>query len=136
MIAPLRPRHNLWGLFKSSLVVHLGLLFLAVFVGYGAYGMARRAFALSREARETEQRVEELRRKKEELEAYLDELETRAGVERIAKERFNLKNHGERVVVVLPKESETVVPAPPRSFWADTASFFGGILHALLSLLP
>jgi len=118
------------------LAVHLGLLFLIVFVGSGAYGMARRAFTLSREARQTEQRVEELRKKKGELEAYLDELETRAGAERIAKERFNLKNRGEQVVVVLPEESETVVSPPPRSFWGKTVLLMANVHAFLFKLIP
>ena len=67
--------------------------------------MMRRTLVVRMERRATDERIQELIRKKETLEIQLRELETREVAEREAKERLNLKNPGEKVVVVLPETS-------------------------------
>ena len=57
------------------------------------------------------------------------ELETKEGAERDAKERLNLKNPGENVVVVVEKKKE-IPEVTPRAqfFWERIGRFFAALV--------
>lgn len=87
--------------------------------------MVRDTLGLRSEVKNTEKEITELFKKKQELEAYLMELQTRAGIEREAKDRFNLKLPGEEVVVVVPKAEESKPQPQTASLWEKIREFFG-----------
>ncbi|MDP3772604.1 MAG: septum formation initiator family protein [bacterium] len=103
-------------------------LFLAVIVlivGYGAAGMVRSAMVLRAETRVAEEKIRALTQRKTELEAAIYELQTPQAAEREAKERFNLKKTGERVVVVVPpEEKKSAAPVVPASVWDRVKAIF------------
>ena len=103
-------------------------LFLAIIVlivGYGAVGMVRSAIALRADTHAAEEKIKALTQHKTELEAAIRELQTPQAAEREAKERFNLKKTGERVVVVVPpEEKKSAAPAPSLSIWDRVRRIF------------
>ena len=122
---------NIWQFLKRSVVANVGLVLLAIPFCYGAYRMTKQAFLFSDETRSARQQIEALTQKKQGLEAYLAELKTASAVEREAKERLNLKNPGEKVVVILPEEQRPIPPPPPLTFIQRTRLFFAGIVRAV-----
>ncbi len=105
------------------LPLFLGIL--VFIVGYGAVEMVRSATVLRAETRAAEEKIKALAQRKAELEAAIHELQTPEAAEREAKERFNLKKTGERVVVVVPpEEKKSVPPAPPASVWDRVKAVF------------
>ena len=70
------------------------------------------------------QKIEQLKAKKRELETALTEIQTKEAVEREAKERLNLKNPGEQVVVIVPEKKDNQSEEQSMSFWAKFKSFF------------
>ena len=114
----------MWNTIKKSLVVNLLFVCVLAGVAYGTYSMVRRTLVVRTERRTTDERVQELIRKKETLEIQLRELETREVAEREAKERLNLKNRGEEVVVVLPETNHREsVSAKPAGVWERIRAF-------------
>lgn len=101
---------------------------------------ATRILLRERALRVEEQALAESVRKTEgevaRLQAGIDAGTSHESVERLAKERLNLKNPGEEVVVVSPKE-ETESSAEPRSSRFSLSAFFGfsGWLGELFSFL-
>lgn len=104
--------------FKNAKLINLGLLALALWVGYSAVGMARNTLTLKKEARANEEKIAELTQKKAVLEAFIAELNSKEAVEREAKRRLNLKLPGEEVVVVVPEEKKAETPAKDTAFYA------------------
>ena len=123
----------MWVKIKRSVVINFFLLSLTLLIGYGALRGVLQALELRKEAKGKEKKIEELLEKKVELERYLAELENAEVVKREAKERLNLKEPGENVVVVVPVEEETSPTEPVAgNFWAKikmfVSSFFRNIL--------
>lgn len=105
----------------------LFLVAVTLAAGYGAAGMVRSALVLRVETRVAEEKIKALIQQKKELEAAIAEIQTPQAAEREAKERFNLKKTGERVVVVVPSEEKkpTTAPAvPPTSIWDRVKAVF------------
>lgn len=115
----------MWRHFKDSLLFNALLMLLAVIVGFSTFNMLLRVTELYREKRTGEARENELSQKNSELEARLAEFGTAEAREREAKERLNLKLHGEEVVVVVPEEKRGTDVDKSRSFWAKVLK----ILH-------
>lgn len=103
------------------------LFVLACFSVASAASLASQAFSLRSSTREGEERIRTLAAQKEELEARIREYQTTEGVIREAKARLNLKNPGEKIVVVLPDESPREDSAS-KGFFARIRGFFAGIL--------
>ena len=118
----------MWSYIKNSLLLN-GILFILVFIlGYSAWSMVRQTIFLSDEARELERKKEELIRKKEYLEERLAELEIKDTIEREAKERLNLKQPGERVVVVVPEKKGEPKENKEQNMWSRMRQFFIDLL--------
>ena len=122
--------------FLASPAIFWGLL---VIVGL-LVTSATRIVLRERELRAEERTLGEERRVAEAEVARLD-ASIRAGtspevVERLAKERLNMKNPGEEVVVVSPEGEVSPAPPPARSRFSLGAMFgFSGWLGELLSFL-
>lgn len=109
---------------KKSLVLNLVLISIAVITSYHAARMVRHAFFMRDQSQEMTAKIEELKIKKQELERELAAIQSKEVIEREAKERLNLKNPGEEVVVVVPEKKDTISTKPPLSFWTKLMSFF------------
>lgn len=119
----------MWDMIKKSLILNLVFVCVLVGVAYGTYSMVRRTLVVRMERRVTDERVQELLRKKEKLEIQVRELETREVAEREAKERLNLKNPGEEVVVVVPEtHSGASVHTERRGMWERISAFISSFL--------
>lgn len=114
----------MWSSLRRSIFFHIGLAVLAVLVVRGVYALTTQGLALSRDLRARQQHIEELRNKKADLERRLSEAQLPAVVERVAKDRLNLKLPGEEVVVV-PSENKDMHSS-------STPSFIEKVKHALL----
>ena len=112
---------------RKSNLVNLACAVALVFFGYYTYQVVSRAVALREESKATRAKIEELTRRKKELESQLSELKNTPAIEREAKERLNMKNSGEEVVVVVPeKKSDQEKPvATTSSFLQRVWNFFG-----------
>lgn len=119
----------MWSKVKNSIAVNLVLLLLAVLTAYGAFNLARYGLELRNESREAQKKIEELARKKQALERHRAELATKEAVERRAKERWNLKLPGEKVVVLVP-QTPSAGPEGSGQFsglwgvWTQAKNFF------------
>ena len=114
-------------LVRKNTLVNLTFIVALLLVGHNTYQVVRRSFALKKESAATKAKIEQLTRRKQELEAQITELKSAPAVERQAKERLNMKNSGEEVVVVVPEKN--TVPqkksaATPPSFWDRLKGFF------------
>lgn len=114
----------MWAKIKSSIVINVFLLLLVFLVGYGALRGVWQALDLGKEAESKEKKIAELLEKKGELERYLAELKNAESVKREAKERLNLKELGETVVVVVPEVVEATPTEPMvENFWSRVKVF-------------
>ena len=86
---------------------------------YSGFFVVKQMLALRGEENDLQLKKMKLLEKKAALESELSELQTREGIEREAKERFNLKMPGEKVVIVVPEstESATSSESHKKSFW-------------------
>lgn len=117
----------MWQKVKNSIWLNILLLAAAGFFAYHAFFMVRDAVLLKQEERARAEEIDKVLKKKAELEAYLREIETKEAVVREAKERFNLKLPGEKVVVVVPddvRETEAEAREPTASLWERVKSLF------------
>jgi len=117
----------MWGYFRKSIVLNLLFFVAVIFVGYSAYNMVKGALVLRQEWHDIKQKVGDLGQKKLQLEASLAELETKEAMEREAKSRFNLKNPGEEVVVVVSDKKDNGEAGGPANVWSRIKSFFKGL---------
>ena len=102
------------------------LFALAALIAASALRVSWRAYT-AREARQkTEEGLKELQQEKSELEARISKLEHPAGIEKEAKERFNVKSPGEEVIVILE------LPAATSS--ASKGSYGAGLWRAFLRM--
>lgn len=92
----------------------------------GLFGIARETIALRTEHAATMAKIDALRIERVGLSARVAELATAEAIEYEAKEKFNLKQKGEQVVVVVP-ERETRATSSPASWWSRVRGFFGGM---------
>ncbi len=107
-------------------------VFLIVVVGFlvtSAVRITIRERAIARERRALEERVAILEAEKSRLAEAIRALGDPAAVERLAKERLNLKNTGEEVVVVVP-DGRTVAAPPASGSWLE--QILGPWLGALI----
>lgn len=100
MTRPWRPS-NAEGMWTSTPVL-IGLAVVVGLLATSAVRILRRELAIRRERAAVERKIEELVAEKKRLEESLSALGSPQAVERLAKERLNLKNPGEEVVVVTP----------------------------------
>jgi cell division protein FtsB len=110
--------------FKKSVVIPILLILVVIFIGSRAVRMVWDTVLLYRESQDVEAQIEELVQKKQELEAYIAEFESSEAVRREAKERRNLKNSGEQVVVVLPDEPSQTEQGDNKNLWDSIKTFF------------
>lgn len=124
----------MWRRIKNSLAINVLLVFVTVAVLISVSRMARDALTLRTEALAGQERIAALRARKAALETRLAELQTPEILEREAKEKLNLKNRGEIVVIVA-----TSAPAAPaageRSRSGGVSGFFAGMLARAAALL-
>lgn len=90
----------------SPLVMAL-LVIAAALLSFSAVRISIRAYAIHREQQTMESHIRELEAEKKRLQEAITALDDPATVERMAKERLNLKNPGEEVVIVTPKSGES-----------------------------
>ncbi len=90
----------------SPLVVALAVI-AAALLSFSAVRISIRAYTIYREQRVMESRIQELEAEKRRLQGAITALDDPVTVERLAKERINLKNPGEEVVIVTPGSRET-----------------------------
>ena len=109
---------------KKSLIVNIALILVALAASYHAVRMVHNAMVMRIRSSETTQKIEQLKLEKKELEAQIMELQTKEAIEREAKERLNLKNPGEQVVVIVPEKKDNPSPSPNVSLWEKFKSFF------------
>lgn len=123
----------MWAKIKNSIVINIFLLLLVFLVGYGALRGVWQVLDLGKEAEDKESKIAELIEKKGELERYLAELKNAESVKREAKERLNLKELGETVVVVVPEggEASPIEPAV-ENFWSRVKMFITSFFDHLL----
>lgn len=118
-----------WAKSRFSFLYLILLAGMAVFIGVQASTIVYQVFLIRDESEIAQKKVEELRRKKVELEMLLAELRTPEAVERRAKERFNVKKPGEKVVVIVSDEKHDVgeisesAPAH-KNWWPWFKNFF------------
>jgi len=108
---------------RYSILFTLGLLLVIVVTLWGAFALVRSGIEKAREYRAARERLQSLRHEKEAFEAELRALERPETIERIAKERLNLKRAGEIVVVVpqVPTSSEAAISL---SWWERIRRWF------------
>lgn len=104
------------------------LFVVAVLLSVSTIRIFLRASAIRREENVLKGQIRKLEAENARLKGSLQQAGSREVVERMAKEKLNLKQLGEEVVVVTP-EATTTAPSPSR------ASTFGAFLPALLSQL-
>lgn len=109
--------------------VLLGLAVVAFFLVSSATRITYRYLGIRNEREAIDRKVRELRAEKERLEELIKHAESPQAVERLAKERLNLKKPEEEVVVVSP-EKETSSPA---SGSVKTSTFVSGWVEALVN---
>ncbi|KKW18576.1 MAG: Septum formation initiator [Parcubacteria group bacterium GW2011_GWB1_50_9] len=100
--------------------LRVGILFAAFSLfAWGGYNKAYQAFTTFREKRARDERLLILEERSNALGEELQKFDNTAAIEREAKERFNLKRPGEKVVVILSDErsAETKAGENP-SLWA------------------
>ena len=126
MRLPAIPRGpNLW----SSAPVAALLIAIAAFLAVSSVRIVRRAIGIQRERATLDARIRELQAERERLRQAIASLGSPEAVERLAKERLNLKRPGEEVVVVTP-------PAKPAPSEASRFSrFIPSWLHELFGFL-
>ena len=116
---------------KNSLLFNAGLFLLMLILAYASYGVVRQAIGLKKEASDTSQKITELTGKKQDLEEKIAELQTQQARERTAKERLNLKNPGENVVVVVPSEKNNASSTQSFGWWDRFKNFWKNLASKL-----
>ena len=101
--------------FLSHPLVVAGLVVVAIFLTVSSVRIVLRARAILAEQKALEASRLELEQRKRDLEAGLKNSNSPEVVERIAKEKLNLKNPGEEVVVV-KTEAQSASSSERRSF--------------------
>lgn len=102
------------------------LFAVAVMIAASAFRVSWRAY-LAREARQkVEEGLKKLEQEKSELELRISRLEHPAGIEKEAKERFNVKSPGEEVLVILE--------APAATSSTAKGSYGAGLWRAFLRI--
>ncbi len=112
--------------FQKKFLVTAVLVLVIIFGGVQLYRLSRDAAAVHREYVRMSGSMEILAERNRELEAYLVELDTPEVVERLAKERLNLKKEGEEVVIVVPEKQEkkNQSAASDETWWLRVRNFF------------
>ena len=120
----------MWNRITHSLSINAALAVLAVFCFVSAASLARQAIQISRDSAAAARRLDELTAHKKELEAATRAAGMEETIRYKAKARFNLKNPGENIVVVLPDKKEVPADAAgDNSLWERIKSFFGGLFR-------
>lgn len=88
---------------------------VAAFLAVSSTRLVVRALGVYRERRAVADRIRELEGERSRIEAAVSAIAAPAAVERLAKERLNLKRPGEEVVVVVPEPDAP--PAPQQARW-------------------
>lgn len=112
-------------------VVVLLAVVAALLIG-SSVRVAMRAWEFRREQQAVEEEIRKLQVQSQELSESIRALEEPEVIERLAKEKLNLKNPGEEVVLVLP---ETAVPPPATSSGRGWSRFLPSWLAHLFSFL-
>lgn len=129
-----RSRH--FRAFLSSPAVFFGLLVLMVLLAVSATRIVLRERALRAEERALGEERRSVEAEVARLRASIAAGTSPEAVERLAKERLNMKNPGEEVVVVSPGGETSPSPAPVRSRFSLGAMFgFSRWLGELFSFL-
>ena len=109
---------------KASFIINIVLILVVAMISFSAVRIVRNVLMTREQSAEMTQKIEQLKERKQELEATLTELQTKEAAEREAKERLNLKNPGEQVVVVVPEKKDDSTVPQPTDFWAKLKLFF------------
>lgn len=117
----------MWSKVKQSLVINLVLFALVFVIGYSAFSAIRNAFILSNEAKDSEKKIQELLQKKKDLEERLAALSNKDVVIREAKERLNLKQAGEEVVVIVPPKKPAPTENNKLDIWQRMRNFLSNL---------
>ena len=119
--------------FKNSIWFNALLLLVVIFIGYSSYRAVRKALELDYEKKGADAKIAELVEKKMDLEKKIAKLQTTEEKERDAKERLNMKNTDENVVVVMEKEAEAK-PDKASAGWGTSIKNFYKTLWSRLRL--
>lgn len=91
--------------FWSSPAAVVFFLALALFLASGTFRIIVRLFEIRRERQALEKKISELTAEKQRLRGALRSAESPGTIEKMAKEKLNLKNPKEEVVIVTPLQS-------------------------------
>lgn len=100
------PRRRDRSFWLSPLVI-VGLVVVAMLLSVSAVRILLKAYEIRKERIVLDAKVRELEKNKQNLEAALQGAGSADAVERAAKEKLNLKNAGEVVVVIEPEKPAT-----------------------------
>lgn len=117
----------MWSKVKQSLVINLVLFVLVFVMGYSAFSAVRNAFILSDEAKNSGKKIQVLLQKKKDLEERLAALNNKDVVIREAKERLNLKQAGEKVVVIVPPKNHVPIEKEKLNTWQKIRNFLNNL---------
>ena len=119
----------MWKRITHSLSANIAFGILATICVLGAVSLASQAIQISRDSATAATRLNELTAKKKEFETALREAEMEDTIRYKAKARFNLKNPGENIVVVLSDKKEaSSTPGNGASWWEQITSFVNRIV--------
>jgi cell division protein FtsL len=108
----------------SSPIFFLAMLFFSVIAVYGAFKAFSRRLAIESDVASLNKKIENLKKENESILNSLKAAASKEGIEKEAKARFNLKNEGENVVVVVPKEQTKKSEPPPQSILLRIKNYF------------
>lgn len=111
-------------LFSTPVLGLLGALTVIVFIS--GIKVSHRAYVAYRGRAEAEAMREAAKREQDELDARIKRLESPLGIEKEAKERFNVKSPGEEVLVIVdPKQNtSSTEDGSAAGLWEFLKSFF------------
>ncbi len=116
----------MWQKIKTSLPLNILIAIGGVAALSGLFGIARETITLQADYAATQAKIEALRSERGRLSTRIEELATPEAIEREAKDKFNLKNKGETVVVVVPEDASRATSSPT-TWWDRIRSFFRGM---------
>jgi cell division protein FtsL len=117
----------MWEKIKASLPLNILIAIGVVGALTGLAGIAREAVALRAEYAAAQAKITALREERDHLSRRIAQMETPEAIEREAKEKLNLKNKGESVVVVVPGRAVAPAGSPSSAWWARIRDFFRGM---------
>jgi cell division protein FtsB len=110
-----------------SKIVAFFLLIILLFLLHGTYNVYKKSRESHRQLEMIQNKVAELEEKKEKLGVQIEDLKSPVGQEEEARSRYLLAKEDEHTIVIIDKETETIVTEEP--------SFMESIWDKFISLI-